>query len=106
MVVHNFHVKCILALPAEADAPLVIDADAVLAVPVTLQRFESITRRGAQIVQPPRLVQQQQFPPRDPLNLRRQTPGSSSANNRSVSRQAKLRNICGIYNARRHNTQG
>jgi len=56
MVVHNFHVKCILALPSEADAPLVIDADAVLAVPVALQGFESITRRGAQIVQTPRLA--------------------------------------------------
>ena len=30
MVIHNFNVMRVLALPAEADAPLVIDADAVL----------------------------------------------------------------------------
>src|SRR5207302_6579166 len=47
MVVHDFHVQLILALPAEANAPLVIDTDAVLPVPVALQRFKPISRRSA-----------------------------------------------------------
>src|SRR5438094_8261905 len=75
MVVHDFHVQRILALPAEANAPLVIDTDAVLPVPVALQRFKPISRRSAQISQAPGLVQQQQLSPSRPSNLRRQPPG-------------------------------
>ena len=37
--------------PAEADAPLVVDADAVLPFPIPLQGFQTITGRNAQIVQ-------------------------------------------------------
>jgi len=75
MAVHNFHVQRIVTLPAKANPQLVIDTDAVLPVPVTLQRFKPIPRRSAQILQAPGLVQQQQFPPRHSLNLRRQPPG-------------------------------
>ena len=75
MVVHNFHVQRIFALPAEANPPLVIDTDAVLPVPVALQRFKPISRWSAQILQAPGLVQQQQLSPSRPLNLRRQPPG-------------------------------
>ena len=74
MVIHNFHFQRIFTAPAEADAPLVIDADAVLAYPVALQGFQPIPRRREQIVQAPRLVQQQQFSPCYTLNLRRQPP--------------------------------
>ena len=57
MVVHNFHVHRILALPAEAETPLVIDAYAMLAGSVTLQCFQPVARRRTQIVQTPSLVQ-------------------------------------------------
>ena len=74
MVIHNFNVPCIRALPAEADTPLVIDANAVLAFALALQGFESIAGRYTQIVEAPGLIQQKEFPSRDPLNLRRQPP--------------------------------
>jgi hypothetical protein len=74
MVVHNFYVKRIFSLPAEANAPLVIDSDALLPRSVPLQSFQPVARRNSQIVESPRLVQQQQFPPRYPLNLSWQPP--------------------------------
>lgn len=36
--------------PHEADAPLVADPDAVLTGPITLERFEPVTRRDAEDV--------------------------------------------------------
>jgi hypothetical protein len=74
MVVRNFHVERILALPAEAKAPLVIDADAVLPGAVAFQGIQVVAIGHAQIIQASGLMQQQQFPPRDTLNLRRQPP--------------------------------
>jgi len=56
MVIHDFHVQRIFSLPTEANPPLVIDADAVLAHAITLQRFQSVAGWGAQVVQPPRLM--------------------------------------------------
>ena len=50
MVVHNFHVKGIFAFPSEADAPLIVDAYAVLPGPVSPKRFKVIAGRDAQIV--------------------------------------------------------
>ena len=59
MVIHNFHVKRILALPAETDPPLVIYANAVLAFAVIFQGFQMVAIRHTQIIQAPRLMQQQ-----------------------------------------------
>lgn len=36
--------------PHETDAPLVADPDAVLTSPITLERFETVTRRDAEDV--------------------------------------------------------
>ena len=68
MVVRNFNVQRILALPAEANPPLVIDADAVLAFAVVFQSFQVVAIRDAQVIQVPRLMQEEQFPPRHALN--------------------------------------
>ncbi len=51
MVVHNFDPSCIALVPFEANPPLVIDANAILPLPITLQSFETIAGRHAQIVQ-------------------------------------------------------
>jgi hypothetical protein len=75
MVVHNFHVKRILTLPAEANPPLVVHADAVLAFAVVFQGFQMVAIRDTQIIQASRLIQQQQFPPCHALNLPRQSSG-------------------------------
>jgi hypothetical protein len=74
MVVRNFNVQRILALPAEANPPLVIDADTVLAFAVVFQGFQVVAIRHAQFIQAPRLMQQEQFPPRHALDLLRQPP--------------------------------
>jgi hypothetical protein len=43
MVVHNLNIARIFALPAEAEPPLVIDADAALTYSITLQCLQTIT---------------------------------------------------------------
>ena len=75
MVVHNFHVQRIFALPAETNAPLIVHTDAMLPVAVAFQGFQTVAVRRAQVIQSSRLMQQQQFAPRHALNLLRQPPG-------------------------------
>jgi hypothetical protein len=41
-VVDDLDLVGVTVVPAEADAPLVVDADAVLAVAITLERFEPV----------------------------------------------------------------
>ena len=42
MVIHNFYVMRVFALPAETNAPLVIDADAVLTRAVAFESFKAV----------------------------------------------------------------
>jgi hypothetical protein len=51
MVINDSDVFCIGACPREADAPLIVDADAVLAVPVPGKGFEAIAGREAEKVE-------------------------------------------------------
>ena len=51
MIVDKFNVQGFAVSPCEADAPLIVDADAVLTGSVTFKRFEPVTRRGAQKIQ-------------------------------------------------------
>lgn len=43
MIVCDFHVVSVAPLPDEADAELIVDADAVLSLAVSLERFEAIS---------------------------------------------------------------
>jgi hypothetical protein len=70
MVVNDFHRMGIRSLPAEADAPLVIDPNAILACAVTLQGFQSVAGWNPKLIQPAGLVQPQQFAPGHSLNPR------------------------------------
>jgi hypothetical protein len=98
MVVRNFNVQRIFALPAEANPPLVIHADAVLAFAVVFQGFQVVAIRHPQVIQAPRLMQQEQFPPRHALDLLRQPP--RRLNSRSVSLQAtKAANVIPLATA-------
>jgi hypothetical protein len=45
VVVDDFHVRRTVVGPTEADPELVVDPDAVLAFPITSQRFQPIARR-------------------------------------------------------------
>jgi hypothetical protein len=52
VVINNFNIAGIAACPDKANAPLVIDANAVLAFSVTLQSLKPVVWRYAQIIQP------------------------------------------------------
>ena len=53
MIVDKFDVVGIIAAPAKAKPPLTVDTNAELSSVVSLQGFQSIARRRAQIVQSP-----------------------------------------------------
>lgn len=52
MVVHNLNVFRACIGPAEANAPLIIDADTMLSSAFPLQRLKMITRRNAEVSKP------------------------------------------------------
>ena len=61
MVIHNLRVGSTFVRPHEAQPPLVIDADAVLAFPVSSQHFQTVAGRAAQKIQCLRCIQLGQF---------------------------------------------
>jgi hypothetical protein len=71
MVVRDLHIVGIRTLPAKADAPLVVDPNAVLPLPATDELLQMISRRDAQVFQQVRGVKNQEFPKGCPLDLGR-----------------------------------
>lgn len=57
MIIYYLDIMRISINPSETDAPLLVDPNAVLALSITLQGFELVSRRNSQIVQPNRGVQ-------------------------------------------------
>src|SRR5450759_4527244 len=68
-VIHDFHMQWTrrLVRPLKADPPLVVDADAVLALPVALQGLEFVARQCRQISERVRRLEPVQLEPRGPL---------------------------------------
>ena len=62
-------------MQTEADVPLIVDPDAVLAFAVALQHFQAIGRRFAKIFQRCRVIERTQLALRDVLHVARQSPG-------------------------------
>jgi len=50
-VINDLGIERVSVLPFEADAPLLINADTVLALAITFQRFELIRSRNHEIAQ-------------------------------------------------------
>jgi hypothetical protein len=50
VIVGDFHVVCVAGDPPEADAPLLVDADTVLAASVAFECFQPVGRRNSQII--------------------------------------------------------
>jgi hypothetical protein len=48
MIINDFNIKGVIALPNEAEAPLFVDSDTVLAFPVMMQNFQMVGGRDAQ----------------------------------------------------------
>lgn len=74
MVVHDLHFKGVPLAPLEADPPLVVDSDAVLAGPVPFQRLQAIAGWHPQIEEALGVVQHPQLPSCRFLNLQGQLP--------------------------------
>ena len=68
VVIHNLNVMRIAVTPREADAPLIVDSNAICPRTVTLQQFKVVSRRNAKILDPPCLIQVQKLPPRRPFD--------------------------------------
>jgi thiazole synthase ThiGH ThiG subunit len=62
MIVRRFDVIGIAVSPAQAQAPLLIDPDRVLAGAVALQPFQAIAWRHAQVIKSMSGMQQQELP--------------------------------------------
>jgi len=71
MVVHDFHIIRIAGLPAKANAPLLVDAYAVLAPPIAVQRLQPIGWGHAQRIQVGCGIEHPQFPHGHALNALR-----------------------------------
>jgi hypothetical protein len=65
MIIDDFNVFSAGFRPAEADAPLPIDSDAVLSGSISLERFQPIAGRHVQIVEICGNFKLSQFPARD-----------------------------------------
>jgi hypothetical protein len=68
VVVDDLDIVGIASLPSEADAPLVVDANAVLAPAVALERLPLIAGRGRQVLENSSAVQIEQLPASRPLD--------------------------------------
>jgi hypothetical protein len=56
MIVHNLHIVGIAIMPSKADSPLLVDADAVLPLAISLQCFQMVTGWAVEICQHCRAV--------------------------------------------------
>jgi hypothetical protein len=67
VIVHNLDINRIAGFPPKTDSPLIIDPNAVLPCPISLQRFKSISWRGNQVSQFRGCIQLPEFALRYPL---------------------------------------
>jgi hypothetical protein len=74
MVIDNLHFVGVAIAPLEAHAPLVIDADAILARPVARQLLQPIPGRDSQVNELIGSVQDQQLTESGTLEFRRPPP--------------------------------
>ncbi len=72
MIVHDLDIPGIAVAPDEADAPLVVDTNAVLPDSVASKGFQSVAGRDSQILKAASSVDCNQLCPGPGLDLRRQ----------------------------------
>jgi len=68
VVIHNLDVMSIAVTPDEADAPLIIDPNAVRPRAAAFQGFKLVSGRHAKVPQPLCPMQVQKLPPRGPFD--------------------------------------
>lgn len=74
MVIDNFNVIGATFFPTKADAPLIVDLDAVPALAVTLQRFQPVCGWDPQVFQNRRAVEHAELAPGNLLDVDGQAP--------------------------------
>lgn len=68
MVVDYLYVACISVLPSETEPVLIINANAILTLAVSLKRLESVARRDPEISKLLCAMQIEQLTPHNTLN--------------------------------------
>lgn len=81
MIIHDFNVKCVAALPGKTYTPLIINADAVLPFSVTSEPLQMISRRNAQEIECFGGVNLREFSKGHLLNGFWKLPGKASIEN-------------------------
>ena len=74
VIVDDQHISCISFNPAERNAKLVIDSDAIIARPIPFESFQSVCGRHTQVAEIMRRIQHVKFSRRD----RPDSPGNSA----------------------------
>jgi hypothetical protein len=105
VVINYFNVAGILTFPTKANSPLIINSNAMLSATISLQGFEPISWRSAQIVQSARLIEQEQFAPGNSLYLDRQFSRNFIRENSLRFRARKVAYHPSYYNALRYRRQ-
>ena len=82
VVVDDLDVEGIGGAPDEADAPLVVDADAVLACTIALERLETIAGRNAKVCEGVGRIEDDELPKRDALKACGQTTRAATVKER------------------------
>jgi len=82
MIIRNLDAPRFAIPPLEAYPPLIVDADAVLALTITVQRLQTVAGRHAEIVESLRRVDRQKLRAGAPLNLQRQTANGIACEDR------------------------
>jgi hypothetical protein len=74
VVVHQLNIVGVAVGPPKTDTPLVVDANAVLASPVTVEAFEPIARGCAEFVQADSGIDVRQLAQHHAPQIRRKAP--------------------------------
>jgi len=96
MVVHDLNVKGIRTVPAEADAPLVVDADAVLARSAAFQRLQPVARGHRYVSQANGSMQLEELAPARPLYTGRKASSDLPVENLRGLRTGEALNHSGL----------
>ena len=62
VVINDFNIEEVIAFHGKADSVLIIDSNAVLSLPITIQLFQAVCGWDAQILQTSCIVDHDQFP--------------------------------------------
>ncbi len=82
MIVHDLDLIGVAVVPDKANAPLVVDADAVLTVAVARKSLKAITGRDSQVIQVRSVMEHHQLALRPALDMFREPPDSTAFGNR------------------------